>query len=98
MRMAKYIEIETLKNTGYQIIRQTPSGKLIPVSYEELSDTVPAADVRENVRGYWCDANPDDSLDPRMRCSVCECVYLPLVSTNYCPNCGAEMGGGDDES
>lgn len=35
--MAEYIEIEAMKNAGLHIIRQMKSGKVIPVSYEELS-------------------------------------------------------------
>lgn len=43
------------------------------------------------VHGRWIDENPDDSLDPRMRCSVCTEVESPLIKWCYCPNCGARM-------
>ena len=43
------------------------------------------------MHGRWIDENPDDSLDPRMRCSICTRVESPLIKWRYCPNCGARM-------
>lgn len=43
------------------------------------------------VHGRWIDENPDDSLDPRMRCSICTGIESPLLKWRYCPNCGAKM-------
>lgn len=43
------------------------------------------------MHGRWIDENPDDSLDPRMRCSVCAGIESPLIRWHYCPNCGAKM-------
>lgn len=45
------------------------------------------------VHGRWIDENLDDSLDPRMRCSICTGVESPLLKWRYCPNCGAKMDG-----
>ena len=55
------------------------------------------ANAREKVHGYWCDANPGDSLDPRMRCSVCGRVSLPLADWAGCPYCLTDMRGEDHE-
>ena len=45
---------------------------------------IPAADVRENVRGEWI---------PMFGKNVCNrCGHkIDIVPTNYCPNCGADM-------
>ena len=64
--------------------------------------TLPAADVRENVRGYWI-ADEDDvkwgnSLI-KYRCSNCgkrpffDKTKRKYVLTNCCPNCGVDMRG-----
>lgn len=57
-----------------------------------------AADVRPVVRGYWefpifmdSDAN-----DPRCKCSVCGSIETPLARHKFCPNCGADMRGGNE--
>lgn len=43
-------------------------------------------------KGHWIDANPDEPLDPRQTCSECGNTEI-LHSANYCPNCGADMRG-----
>lgn len=65
---------------------------------------LPAADVAEVVHGEWA-TNPDDIYwgNPikRKYCTVCknephfdreECEF---ILTDYCPNCGAKMDGGE---
>lgn len=56
-------------------------------------EELPAVDAVPVVHGRWIDENPDDSLDPRMRCSICTGVESPLIKWRYCPNCGAKMDG-----
>ena len=46
-------------------------------------------------RGEWI--NSKERMRPDM-CSVCGCVYeadrfMDKIAWNYCPNCGAKMGG-----
>ena len=46
-------------------------------------------------RGKWI--NSKERMRPDM-CSVCGCVYeadrfMDKIAWNYCPNCGAKMGG-----
>lgn len=49
----------------------------------------PTADVRENVRGEWIDAQY-----PFSKCSICDCYFDTANNeANFCPNCGAQMIG-----
>ena len=57
------------------------------VSKEDV-DAMPTADVRENVRGEWIEVK-HTFLD---QCSNCGYITAD-VTTNYCPNCGADMRG-----
>ena len=59
----------------------------------ERLEKIPAVDAVPVVHGRWIDENQDDSLDPRMRCSICTGVESPLLKWRYCPNCGAKMDG-----
>ena len=50
-----------------------------------------SADVRENVRGEWVFPYEDKKYK---RCSVCRKTFYSIPATsNFCPNCGAEMRG-----
>ena len=53
------------------------------------------ADVVEVVHGEWvvCDAPPPTWW---YECSICH--KAGNVEYNYCPNCGADMRGGNDDS
>lgn len=66
-------------------------GDVSPESVIKVIESIPAVDAVPVVHGKWIDENPDLYLNPRMRCSVCEQVEMPLVGWNYCPNCGAKM-------
>lgn len=54
-----------------------------------LLETEPTADVVEVVHGEWKDGYK------RQSCSVCH--YRGMRSWNYCPNCGADMRGEEDD-
>ena len=60
-----------------------------PVKKKYMS--IPAADVEPIRHGRWIDENPASPLDPRMRCSVCEHVEVPMRMWRFCPMCGARM-------
>ena len=64
---------------------------------------VPAADVRENVRGEWeiLDNKLPEPDGKWVRCSVCRCSeHLEYNHANLtwklCPSCGADMRGEKD--
>lgn len=59
----------------------------------------PAADVAPVRHGRWIDG--EDNYGSYVTCSTCKedfvCWEADCVRTNYCPNCGAKMDGGDGE-
>ncbi len=62
-----------------------------------VRDEIPAADVREVVRGEWEDAIQNCGDSPHVKCSVCgEYYWRYFKKFNFCPNCGAEMKGEAD--
>lgn len=64
----------------------------------------PTADVRENVKGEWLPMKRfggEAGQTPDVMCSVCHAPALWLgslgcIRSNYCPNCGADMRGGNN--
>lgn len=70
-------------------------------SYKEWLEDLPVADVRENVRGEWikCDYLVDNLylLDENEYYLCNKCHQKLRKAHNYCPNCGADMRGGDAE-
>lgn len=107
--MSRYIDADKLKEAWYtkHNITEEDCGACF-VGYSELPrliDNQPTADVRENVRGEWREENPREK-SMMWRCSVCgRIAYYPTIGErknykkhcgyNYCPNCGADMRGGD---
>ena len=78
--------------------------------FQTLIDAQPTADVRENVKGEWQEKDVIHEVEASTaidewqsaRCSVCgkyhTTPYLYYFDDfNYCPNCGADMRGGDTE-
>ena len=53
-----------------------------------------AAWVCAELRGRWI---PIPEYENK-RCSACRTVFSEFTLGHYCPNCGARMGGGDDNA
>ena len=79
-----------------------PAGRLRGVTYEDgnvtsvhIMDTDDVVKVfAPVVHGRWI-----ASHDEFCACSICKYpVYVGWNQTNYCPNCGAKMDGGDSNS
>ena len=94
--MAEYIDREKAK-------------RLLHIEYayaaEQLLDEIPAADVAPVVRGQW-EKEPSSYwrwtssgavavTRTTYRCGLCG--RGTAVKSNYCPNCGAKMDGGDND-
>ena len=66
----------------------------------ELLNEMPAADVRENVKGEW--VHKSEKLAPLntvwwYECSACGHHAFNEMTTDFCPNCGADMRGEKNE-
>ena len=87
--MAKYIDVEPLMNGGWQLQRYNSGNGYVNQEHASLKD-IPPADVRPVVRGEWI--GDGDCII----CSNCKTAYT-FMGSNFCPNCGADMRGGDAE-
>lgn len=52
---------------------------------------LPPADVQLVVHGEWIKTAEGNAI--RDKCSKCESLYPNAFGYNWCPNCGAYMGG-----
>lgn len=61
----------------------------------KILDTIPAADVRENVPGEWKYVEGGELATDGYYCTACGKgfhVHVPYFAEfNFCPNCGAVM-------
>ena len=88
--MAEYIEREAVLKEAESRIMWGASAAAV---YELIRDA-PAADVAPVRHGRWVDTDSEFA-----QCSLCKYpVYAAWNATNYCPNCGAKMDGGDGNS
>ena len=62
---------------------------------KELINAIPVADVAPVVNGRWVPFHSETAGDIQY-CSACEIGFD--AKTDYCPNCGAKMDGGDDDA
>ena len=100
--MAEYIEREEAMHIAFK------SPFFSDALMEEIKD-IPAADVATVRHGRWEEADwvePDchgfgTIITPKaaLRCSNCKnCFKKELLwKDNYCPNCGTDMRGSNDE-
>lgn len=110
--MAEYIEREALEarlneRYDYLLKKDGPYDHYTDYTdgYEEAVITVedfPAADVAPVVHAYWAPCFDDDHRwrEGWAQCSNCgrERYACTIRNVNYCPDCGARMDGGDEES
>lgn len=79
--------------------------QIIPIDlgYREVDDIekyvkeAPTADVAERKKGKWI-FNPTDAIEmmfTKPKCS--ECGFESADGGNFCPNCGADMRGNNNE-
>ena len=84
--MAEYIEREALRDTLYDADAITMSGV-------KILNQFPAADVAPVRHGRWVEKEKY-TFGIMCDCSLCENRILDNGHPwNYCPNCGAKMGG-----
>ncbi len=89
--MKEYIEREAAYATLTDYYHHTTEG--MHSALREALSRVPAADVREVVRGKWIGDNRYFGF-PNWHCSRCK--GEGRGDYNFCPNCGAKMEADDE--
>ena len=90
--MSRYIDADAY------IEKYECCGYLDEISVEKFNEITPTSDVQEVVRGEWIKITDVDIRlmgrqikEVHYKCSVCG--GESYFDTNYCPHCGARMGG-----
>ena len=99
--MAEYIEREAISEEIRKYYYKNPPNFSYGEGFDRGLDRAqraildaPAADVVPVRHGRWI-----ASHDEFCQCSLCKYpVYAAWNTTNYCPNCGARMDGGNDDA
>ena len=86
--MGDYIERQAVLN-AYDAVQR----KNVPWRFDTLIESVPAADVRPVVRGRWLYETEIEGH----ACGECSACHKIRVIDNFCPNCGTDMRGGDED-
>lgn len=70
----------------------------LPTHFIDLViEDVPTADVQPVKHGRWVEnSDPGQNINEHYMCSECGCTFHNWANDNYCPNCGAKMGGGSE--
>jgi len=92
--MGKYINATNCPYCKHHINANQNGDYYCPIC--DLSFTIsPAADVVEAKYGYWKCLNNDPVNHPMdLLCS--ECHYISYMRTDFCPHCGANMKGWEE--
>lgn len=111
--MATYIEREAVEKFIENGLNNPNEAKRFGHDAIEIMAEVhymPAADVAPVVHSYWegysCSQymGTDEVGEPKWRdgrfyvCHNYKCRRKTVIKSNYCPNCGAKMGGGDNDA
>ena len=70
--------------------------RVIRVALNDI-ELLPAEDVEPVRHGRWIYREFDDEYGWRQEYECSECAKYSYFDTDYCPNCGCRMDGGDDE-
>lgn len=101
--MKDYIEREAALNFETKITAAPSEIQAISQGmslYAEHIKAIPAADVVPVVRGRWelITRGETGYSAGDFRCSVCRRPCKCWALTDYCPNCGAKMNGGETDA
>lgn len=96
--MAEYIEKQAVLDEIDEDIQEFPECEYALKFVKRWIKKIPPADVRPVVRGRWIvhydDIWPEESTQ---ECPECHEEVSLLIDCKFCPNCGADMRGGDAE-
>lgn len=96
LRRMKLIDADELLEMMYVRVMESQRAHFafVDSDFEALVNDIPAVDVRLNVRGEWMISS--DGYHPY--CSECKTEPESGKMTKYCPECGADMRGKNDEN
>ena len=64
-------------------------------TFDEIVDAQPTADIWKNIKAFW-KRNKANTV----QCTHCKCCWVDHIGLfdnfNFCPNCGADMRGGNE--
>ena len=98
--MAEYIERAAAVKSVLRVRRPENSvaqNRMLSIIQMDMLK-LPAADVAPVVHGRWILERTPDGKPYCFHCSACDSDYHHIgitVATDYCPNCGAKMDGGN---
>ena len=100
--MNRYIDVDKLSEMIEARAETLVKGKEAFYYIANWLNKLPAADVEEVKHGEWENMNEIDSAYVNTyRCSACGTTFWiderpEDANYNYCPNCGAKMGKGQE--
>lgn len=93
--MDEYIERDALLDDISAAVKHRGMGEIIGKTLMRYVKRQPAADVAPVVHGQW----GNNGIPGSMLCGCSVCGFTCGASSFfYCPNCGAKMGGGDNDA
>nr|DAG23536.1 MAG TPA: DNA-directed RNA polymerase [Caudoviricetes sp.] len=97
--MAEYIERSYIRKMAMFEMAYTMETETDAAVVLRMIDDAPAADVAPVVHGRWIhDGRRINGGIDWCHCSECGKSDNFCARTNYCPNCGAKMDGGDNDA
>ena len=91
--MSEYIKREYAVDAVLDVYYDTPDIDLSGEKFEEAIRKIQAADVAPVMHGRWLCVDTD--TEQFFLCNRCK--KKEYWESNYCPNCGADMRGINDE-
>lgn len=97
----RLIDADALIQEMYRIAEETNNEAIhIDCIVDEAVGNAPAVDAVPVVHGHWILEREPDGKPYAFHCSVCDDDFHRIgniVASDYCPDCGAKMDGGNDD-
>lgn len=90
--MPRYIDVDTVVFDITGLARISPYNfRGIAFYFLEQLDSMPSADVRENVRSEWTLVTDRYGANGEYVWKCSSCNKMTICKGDFCPNCGADM-------
>jgi hypothetical protein len=94
--ISRMVVIDAVHKNYDTILDFKSNGRTVADSFEDIINALPSAEP-ERKKGKWIPHEDEDGEHYGDKCSVCgEWYVMPCGKANFCPNCGADMRGGQD--